>query len=221
MSNALKTPFVGILDLRATSLSQCISDSSNVLEEGKIPTQSDERALQFYGARSIISLTTRRFGISGRVGKNPETGQPIWTGTHPLHLSISHCQGWAAAAISWFPIGIDLEPSDRQIAPKAVQRIYGENEEMPSPEPGLPPQLVRWTAKEAACKAFGVGLSHSNLIQIQWTKNREGRFSVDGGDSLSGRLDAPEISVSSHRGLVLSVCSPRKGFSPEPAVQFT
>lgn len=83
---------------------------------------------------------------------------------HRLHFNLSHCRDLALLALCQDgPVGIDLEPADRAPTLLGCESAFCHPEEIA----GLPESadtraralLALWTAKEAALKALGTGLS--------------------------------------------------------------
>ena len=89
-------------------------------------------------------------------------------------LSISHSAGAALAVAANWPdrCGVDLERLDRPIVDKAWLWAFAseERELAENAPPGeIPPRLALWCAKEAAAKAWGLGLLN-HLAQVRATK---------------------------------------------------
>lgn len=76
-----------------------------------------------------------------------------WTG-NGVFVSLSHCDGFVAAAVSSNPVGIDVEPVDRTISTRLYTKIATLNElALYGQNPSNESLLGLWTAKEAAFKA--------------------------------------------------------------------
>ena len=83
-------------------------------------------------------------------------GKPKPHGLHGFDVSLTHCNGYAAAAAvaSGGRIGIDAEPFARGIEPELIEAIAAPTERAAI---GYPAAL--WTLKEALAKAEGSGLA--------------------------------------------------------------
>lgn len=83
---------------------------------------------------------------------------------HRLFCSLSHTEGAAVAALSNFPIGIDIEKKDRSV--DRVLKKTASIEEIRSLDTAVfqlknevvDPRLLIWVGKEALAKASGLGL---------------------------------------------------------------
>lgn len=127
---------------------------------------SDTRLTEFLASRYCVRLLA---GIDEELTLvKDEHGKPSVKG-HPLHISISHCTGFAGAIISKRGfVGMDIEPIHGR-----VMRIVGRF--LSSPELGylIPSREVdqatlMWSAKESVYKYYGQkGLSFSRDIILQ------------------------------------------------------
>jgi len=96
-----------------------------------------------------------------------ETGQPLLDAPVPLHISLSHADGFVAAAFGTAgPLGVDVEtarniPATPELLPFA-QRFFSAEEYRDiaalTDEDRGQEVLALWTAKEAIAKAAGLGL---------------------------------------------------------------
>lgn len=83
---------------------------------------------------------------------------------HSLHFNLSHCHDLALLALGQDgPLGIDLEPADRAHSLLGCETAFCHPEEidrLPAPDAARAAALLDlWTAKEAALKALGTGMS--------------------------------------------------------------
>ena len=83
---------------------------------------------------------------------------------HGLHFNLSHCHDLAVLALGQDgPLGIDLEAADRAPSLLGCETAFCHPEEIArlpdSPSPRAAALLAVWTAKEAALKALGTGMS--------------------------------------------------------------
>jgi phosphopantetheinyl transferase len=79
-----------------------------------------------------------------------------------LHLSISHTDEGAIAVVSPRPVGVDLEPIDRQIADLHSYILTDEEyTRLPDGPIGDLPVLQSWVAKESVLKGMRTGLRTS------------------------------------------------------------
>ena len=145
-------------------------DDSDVAELDEV-LDDDERArigrLRPPQARrdAIIAHGLRRFVLGEVTGQPPHSfrfhpacagGKPKPRGLHGIDVSLTHCNGYAAAAAvaSGGRIGIDAEPFARGIEPELIEAIAAPTERTAI---GYPAAL--WTLKEALAKAEGSGLA--------------------------------------------------------------
>ncbi len=97
-----------------------------------------------------------------------DTGKPYGViGDRTLGVSISHCQGLLICALNTGgEIGIDVEPDERKVHPRLLDRICH-----PEEQSGLPDDLCcirMWTIKEATLKYMGTGLRVAmNRIRLE------------------------------------------------------
>ncbi len=87
-----------------------------------------------------------------------ETGKPYGViGDRTIGVSISHCRSMLLCGLhAGGEIGIDVEPDERRVHPRLLERICH-----PEEQSGLPDDLCcirMWTIKEAALKYMGTGL---------------------------------------------------------------
>ena len=112
-------------------------------------------------------------------------GKPYGKSDNALvNLSLAHSDSTIFSGISQHrDIGIDLEPTDRNVDERLGKRIYHPNEGEAVQR--LP--LIRlWTIKEALVKLHGGGL-RTNLKDVMVSQNSEGEF--------SGRFDDDKTAI--------------------------
>lgn len=97
---------------------------------------------------AVKDLVIDAFGTTALLDHRPD-GAPFIIGSEK-HISISHTAGVAVLAAADFPVGVDIERTDRQ---KQLQRI--KSRFMTDIDSGS--LLQAWTLKEATFKAAGVG----------------------------------------------------------------
>ncbi len=132
-------------------------------------TMREKRRLTFYGARLALKKLSRR--LSGNdMTAPPEAittihpdGRPrcpLTSGGETLHCTASHDSRFAIAAVSEYPIGIDVE----EITPRVLKGRdhYMHDEEIAlvkgHPLGEMEASLRVWSAKEAISKATGMHL---------------------------------------------------------------
>ncbi|MCP4249760.1 MAG: 4'-phosphopantetheinyl transferase superfamily protein [bacterium] len=124
-------------------------------------------AVQRRVSRLALAECARRCGLAGRDWSKDADDVPQPSGEY--HWSISHKPTWAAAVIADQPVGIDLE----QITPRHPHLFEGvgdDSEWALLGERNWDHFFRLWTAKEAACKANGVGIGgmgHCRLVEIR------------------------------------------------------
>jgi phosphopantetheinyl transferase len=116
-----------------------------------------------------------------------ERGVP-WAVVHGnrISLSVSHADGWAAAAAHpRMRIGIDVEPA-QELPPRFARYFLSPSEETTLAGWGDRPTslLAAWTLKEASLKAVGRGLSvPPGTVRIRSIRSDgQARLTMDGED---------------------------------------
>lgn len=126
---------------------------------------SDSRLTEFLASRYCVRLLA---GIEEELTLvKDEHGKPSVKG-HPLHISITHCRGYAGAIISRNgTVGMDIEPIHTRVM-RIVQKFLSSKELSyltPSREVDL--AILMWSAKESIYKYYGQkGLSFSRDINL-------------------------------------------------------
>ena len=109
-----------------------------------------------------------------------------WTGKD-VFVSLSHCDGFVAAAVSSRSVGIDVEPTSRLVSPQLYNRIATDNERaLYGQTPSNQTLLGLWTAKEAAFKASDGKVSATKIDTTLF-----------------------DVSTDSKNGVVCSVATPK------------
>jgi 4'-phosphopantetheinyl transferase len=110
-------------------------------------------------------------------------GRPAVAAEPRLHFSLSHGGGYALAAFSLVPIGVDVEPLPRH---EVVDDLIGcldeiERRELAAlPERARPAAFARaWVRKEARLKALGTGLAVDPATIHAGTGGRPGPNTYD------------------------------------------
>lgn len=128
--------------------------------------RSTKRQAEFFAgrlaAKTVLALSS--FGKSAwslEIVRNPY-GAPKVRGYEGIGLSISHCDRFAVAVTSTFPVGVDLERNEQR--PEAFLRYFlTESERAPlitlRPTERKTAVNQYWSRKEAACKVGGWGAS--------------------------------------------------------------
>ncbi len=126
---------------------------------------SDARLTEFLASRYCVRLLA---GIEEELTLvKDEHGKPSIKG-HPLHISISHCAGYAAAMISRnHTVGLDIEPIHTRVM-RIINKFLGEKElNYLVPARETDQAVLMWSAKEALYKYYGQkGLSFSRDIML-------------------------------------------------------
>lgn len=91
-------------------------------------------------------------------------GKPALSDSNGVHFNISHSGDWIALAVSQTPVGVDIEYArDTRKTDSIVRRFFhpqeAEHYRTLSPEEQRRFFYERWTAREAALKALGIGLT--------------------------------------------------------------
>lgn len=117
--------------------------------------------VQHIGGRAALSLLVSE--VDASLSISPEYGfSELHLANTKLHVSFSHTDSVAAAAVAPSPIGVDVESISRRVD-RVLSRICTEKELMlASGGTVIDGEIVRnelllWTAKEAVSKACGLG----------------------------------------------------------------
>ena len=132
-------------------------------------------------------------------GKNA-CGKPYLRDFSGFHFNISHTKSAAAAAISDFPIGVDVERM-RAADPRVIRHAFteGETAYVNSETPGTDRRFIEvWTRKESLVKWTGDGLA-ADLIHA---------------DVISGEY-APMIKTVYSGQYTISLCSELLAMNPD------
>lgn len=150
-------------------------------ERAAFAVLSDEERLRAERFRSNVDRTRwssfraqMRTILGATLALNPsdvpivlsEQGKPRLAPPHAgLHFNLSHCSDLGIVALCLDgPIGVDIEPLDRNPNLQECESIFCHPEEIATlPDEDLPRAkrlLEIWTAKEAILKALGTGLMH-------------------------------------------------------------
>jgi 4'-phosphopantetheinyl transferase len=119
-------------------------------------------------------------------------GRPVLPQAPGLHVSLSHTAGLAAIAIARDPVGVDVEPRDRDAAhlEHLAPQLHPDERRWIATAPDRRATLLRcWVRKEAAMKGRGIGLAeplHEHSVAWPGTHG----ISTDGWHVLD--LDAGE-----------------------------
>ena len=98
-------------------------------------------------------------------------GKPFLPG-NPFYISLSHSAGYAAAAVSEAPIGIDLQSISR-ISDSVLKRFYSQEERLWVEAGAAAERSVRlWTMKEAYGKLLGTGIYSGPLFTAAFDHDR-------------------------------------------------
>lgn len=99
-------------------------------------------------------------------------GAPVVT-NYPVHVSVAHCPGWVAVALSDRPCAVDIEPANRDMS-RAAER-FATPQELASGDP-----LAVWCGKEALYKYAGrPGLDFRRDLRIERIE----------ADAMTGRIE--------------------------------
>ncbi len=136
---------------------------------------SDSRLTEFLASRYCVRLLA---GIDEELTLvKDDHGKPSVKG-HPLHISITHCLGYAGAIISRNgSVGMDIEPIHTRVM-RIVSKFLSEKEmTYLSPNREVDLATLMWSAKESIYKYYGQkGLSFSRDINLQLPKGDDKGF---------------------------------------------
>ncbi len=127
---------------------------------------SDSRLTEFLASRYCVRLLA---GIDEELTLvKDEHGKPSVKG-HPLHISITHCLGYAGAIISRKgPVGMDIEPIHSRVMRIVSKFLSNKELSYLTPSREIDLATLMWSAKESIYKYYGQkGLSFSRDINLQ------------------------------------------------------
>lgn len=104
-----------------------------------------------------------------------ENGKP-YIKNNPFYFSLSHSGKNAAAAVSEFPVGIDIEAVGN-IKDSVIRHVCTENEIKYINETGIESFFKIWTYKEAYFKTTGDGIG-AGLKTVDYTKRNKNVISL-------------------------------------------
>jgi phosphopantetheinyl transferase len=122
--------------------------------------QARRDAIVAHGLRRLVLATaTGRPAGSFRFYTDRAGGKPKLAGAPDIDISLTHCNGYAAATVSkGCRIGIDAEPLSRHIEPEVMATFTANAEFAGHGQLGRLAPIDLWTLKEALSKAEGSGL---------------------------------------------------------------
>lgn len=137
--------------------------------------QPEDKARSLAAELLVQKLLREKYAITDAVLHRKTNGQPYLSGCD-LHVSISHCDGTVACAISREPVGIDVERI-RPINLNICRHVCTEEEKAYVGTDGSEGQTCRdpdilrrffevWTAKEAYFKKCGTGITDLKSVNI-------------------------------------------------------
>jgi hypothetical protein len=151
-----------------------VSDRDRLAADG---LQGRQRRAEYLMWRTIVRRELPAAEIS-----YDDFGAPVVT-NYPVHISVAHCPGWVAVAISEHPCAVDIEPAGRSVARHIAERFATEQ------ELALNNPLAVWCGKEVLYKyARRPGLDFRRDLRIERidTDTMAGR--IEGGIPLEIKI---------------------------------
>lgn len=197
---------IQLVDFERVSTTDLASMASPWMVNGKT---SNANLRQKQAARAALSLLVNL--SSEKLIENKQWGYYTLEGsTGRRFVSFTHTKTLAAAAVSDFPIGIDLENISRD-ATRVMERICSPAEMILTNEQSLidgqliPNSILLWTAKEALAKASGVGLRHGmDKLEIVLRGAQPFDACIHAGGPL--HMERPGIVFRTWKDHVLALC---------------
>lgn len=165
-------------------------------EKKKLETLNGRQLLK-YAVFNEYGISTDELEI-----KTAEYGKPYFVQRSDIQFNISHSGSYAAAAVSEFPIGVDVQII-RKVKPSLIEKLCDENEKRFIEQSCDKDKafITLWALKESYVKAIGKGLSFSlsriNFNLQQFEIETFGQFSNCEGS----------YYVKLYEDFVLAVCS--------------
>jgi phosphopantetheinyl transferase len=148
-------------------LSEYIADNGTLLSEAKRRFKSESRQREWLATRALLHSTQYK----GETILYNDNGKPCLAGNN-RHISISHTNEYVAIAVSDYPIGIDIERTDRNAYAVAKSFLTEQEIDILTQENNPSKQaLCLWSAKEAAFKLASENIAI--LKEIGITKNAD------------------------------------------------
>jgi 4'-phosphopantetheinyl transferase len=183
-------------------LTQLLSDAE--LERAASFGSERRRNTFTLGRAAARLLLARRLGVEPRsIGLAVAEDGAVDVLGHPLHLSISHTEEAAVAAVSPRPIGIDIEPIRQRVADLYTYVLHPEEHGLLKGVEDVNGLTLRaWVVKESVLKATRVGLRRS-------PKDVRLAYDVDGsGVARLPEGDAWQFLYVEREGFVSSIAFP-------------
>ncbi|HOI88261.1 MAG TPA: 4'-phosphopantetheinyl transferase superfamily protein [Lentimicrobium sp.] len=176
--------------------------------------------------RSLLGEVITRHLLERVCGKLPddreffigEKGKPEPGGLQGIHFNVSHSGDWVVAALSPFPVGVDVERM-RKVPEGVANRFFSEKEKawLASANNEIEKAEIfftLWTLKESFLKALGTGLTRS-LSSFTVVSGNRGLFSLE-DDFGSGIFHLKNWPF--REGYKLSACAGGPDFADEPQI---
>ena len=124
----------------------------------------------------------------------------------------SHTDSIVALVLAPCPVGVDIESAERD-ASRVIFRVASESERKLANEgvfasngKVINPNIALWSGKEAAAKAFGLGMKFGlNCFEVQFCRDDVYRVKAHKMGPLS--LKSPALIIESFDPYIVSVCS--------------
>jgi len=138
-----------------------------------------------------------------------------------LFCSLAHTEWAAVAAVSPYPVGIDIELKNRSVE-KVISRIALDSERTQLRKSNQEiqkeirePELLLWTGKEAVSKAFGLGIQ-IGLQNIKIDFDSKIKVLCNPKVPTPHFLSSPQLQFRVHKDYLISICSEEKAFIKPP-----